>query len=150
MALGYREAAATLTAKNTVIYGMNDKDAAAAKAWVENRRTGEDGGPSLQVRATTAGETVQLLRFDMFYKQPHYHYAPNGHNIRYNLDPLTQDDGIGWVISLLRHKLPQLLAKAGQEGLASSQDIAAVAVALQDIETTWRAQEPAGVLSGAS
>jgi peroxiredoxin len=35
MALGYREHAATLKEKNIVIYGMNDKDAAAAKAWVE-------------------------------------------------------------------------------------------------------------------
>ena len=35
MALGYREHATTLTAKNIVIYGMNDRDAAAAKAWVE-------------------------------------------------------------------------------------------------------------------
>jgi peroxiredoxin len=35
MALGYRENAATLTAKNIVVYGINDKDAVAAKAWVE-------------------------------------------------------------------------------------------------------------------
>ena len=35
MALGYREHAATLRTKNTVIYGINDKDAVAAKAWVE-------------------------------------------------------------------------------------------------------------------
>ena len=35
MALGYREHAATLRAKNIVIYGINDKDAVAAKAWVE-------------------------------------------------------------------------------------------------------------------
>src|SRR5438874_7144030 len=35
MALGYREHAETLKAKNIVVYGMNDKDAAAAKAWVE-------------------------------------------------------------------------------------------------------------------
>ena len=37
MALGYREHAATLTAKNIVIYAINDKDAVAAKAWVEEK-----------------------------------------------------------------------------------------------------------------
>ena len=35
MALGYRGHADTLTAKNIVVYGINDRDAAAAKAWVE-------------------------------------------------------------------------------------------------------------------
>jgi peroxiredoxin len=35
MALGYREHADTLTAKNIAVYGINDRDAAAAKAWCE-------------------------------------------------------------------------------------------------------------------
>src|SRR5215211_2275404 len=35
MALGYREHAAKLTDKNIVVYGINDRDAAAAKAWCE-------------------------------------------------------------------------------------------------------------------
>ena len=35
MALGYREHAEALKAKNIVVYGINDKDAAAARAWVE-------------------------------------------------------------------------------------------------------------------
>jgi peroxiredoxin Q/BCP len=35
MALGYREHAPALSAKNTIIYGINDKDAAACQAWVE-------------------------------------------------------------------------------------------------------------------
>src|SRR5688572_28263323 len=34
MAHGYREHAGDLQQKNTVVYGMNDGDAAAAKAWV--------------------------------------------------------------------------------------------------------------------
>ena len=35
MAHGYREHADDLAEKNTVVYGMNDGDAAAAKAWVD-------------------------------------------------------------------------------------------------------------------
>ncbi len=35
MGLGYREHADALAAKNTVVFGMNDKDADAAKAWCE-------------------------------------------------------------------------------------------------------------------
>jgi len=35
MALGYREYADTMKTKNVVVYGMNDKDAASAQAWIE-------------------------------------------------------------------------------------------------------------------
>ena len=35
MALGYRENAPKFDDKNLVVYGMNDKDAESAKAWIE-------------------------------------------------------------------------------------------------------------------
>ena len=107
--------------------------------YLENRTLGQDGGPSLQVLGTTDGGRVQLLRFDMFRKQPHYHYAPTSQNLRYDLDPLTVDDGIGWVISLLQNKLSQMLAKAGYEGLAPQSNLADVTAALPEIERRWRA-----------
>lgn len=107
--------------------------------FMENRTSAQDGGPSLRVFGMVDGQKVQLLRFDMFRVQPHYHYAPTGQNLRYDLDPLTMDDGIGWVISLLSRKLPQMLAKAGYEGLVSAHDSAAIAAALPEIERRWRA-----------
>lgn len=106
---------------------------------IENRRVGEDGGPSMQVLADVNGERVQVLRFDMFDKVPHYHYAPTGKNERYNLDPLTIDDGIGWVITLLSAKLPQVVAKAGYETLATETTTQAVVKELPEIERRWRA-----------
>ena len=109
---------------------------------VENRAVGEDGGPSLHVMALVEGQNVELLRFDMFQKQPHYHYAPNARDIRYQLDPLSLDDGIGWAIGFIHRKLPQLLAKAGYEGILSSDDTVKVVAALPHIETRWRAQKP--------
>lgn len=109
---------------------------------VENRfvRQGEDGGPSLQVYGTVEGNRLQLLRFDMFHKQPHYHYAPMGQNLRYDLDPLALDDGIGWTANLLRTKLPQLVAKAGYEGCLTPSNANEAAAAVQEIERRWRAQ----------
>ena len=115
--------------------------------WVENRRTGEDGGPSLQVRAHVVNDTVQLLRFDMFYKLPHYHYAPNGIDIRYNVDSLVVDDGIGWVISLLRTKLPELLEKAGYETLIGAVDRTAVTLALPGIRSARDQKQPLPAVS---
>ena len=107
---------------------------------VENRAVGQDGGPSMQVLADVDGSKVQVLRFDMFHKVPHYHYAPTGENVRYNLDPLTFEDGIGWVMGLFGKRFPQLVAKAGYEALATSDTVAAVEKALPEIEARWRAQ----------
>jgi hypothetical protein len=110
--------------------------------FIENRTTAADGGPSLQVLVQEEGQRVQLMRFDMFYKGPHYHYAPDGQNIRYDVDPLTLDDGIGWAIGLLQRKLPEMLAKAGHESLLGSLDQSAVASALPGIEARWREMPP--------
>ncbi len=113
--------------------------AAGLEFHAEDRSTGRDGGPSLQVYCTDAGARVQILRFDMFREQPHYHYAPMGQDLRYNLDPLTLDDGIGWTIALLSRKLPQVLAKAGYQQIATPENLAAAEGALPEIERRWRA-----------
>lgn len=105
---------------------------------VENRSQGKDGGPSLRVYGSVEGNRTQLLRFDMFREQPHYHYDPAGRDLRYDLDPLTLDDGIGWVIGLLSAKLPALLTKAGQADLAAPGTVAAATAALPEIERRWR------------
>jgi hypothetical protein len=117
--------------------------------FVEMRSGATDGGPSLQVRSEIDGRRVQLLRFDMFRVQPHYHYDPNGRDIRYNLDPLTVDDGIDWALWLLGGKLEQMIAKAGYEGLLSEDTVNAVQQALPEIETRWRvvSEEPAATPS---
>ncbi len=106
---------------------------------VENRVGERDGGPSIQVRTTVDGQGVQVLRFDMFRIQPHYHYAPMGMNLRYDVDPLTVDDGIGWAISLLTSKLPQLVEKAGHPQLATPDNMDAAVRVLPEVERRWRA-----------
>ncbi len=110
---------------------------------LENRRVGEDGGPSLQVLASVEDEVVQMLRFDMFEKRPHYHYAPNDQNIEYELDPLTLgDDGIRWAIILIGSKLPELVAKAGYRGVVSAESASNVVATLPEIEAKWRTEKP--------
>jgi hypothetical protein len=109
---------------------------------VENRAVSADGGPSMQVYGTVDGQRVQLLRFDMFQKVPHYHYAPLGTNLRYDLDQLTLDDGIAWTMGMLRTKLPQMVAKAGYEQLAADGRLGEAVAAVPEIERRWRAQPP--------
>jgi hypothetical protein len=108
---------------------------------VENRAGEKDGGPTMRVLANLDGKPVQLLRFDMFRVSPHYHYAPaGGKNLRYDIDPLLLDDGIGWATQLVSTKLAPLLEKAGYPALATPATIAAVKQAMPEIERRWRAQ----------
>jgi hypothetical protein len=85
------------------------------------------------------GARVELLRIDMFHNLPHYHYAPMGVNLRYDLDPLTIDDGIGWATAFLSKKLPAMVAKAGYEQLLRPGDADEAIAAIPEIERRWRA-----------
>jgi hypothetical protein len=114
-------------------------DAGELEFYPENRMGGQDGGPTLRVCAHVDGSRVELLRLDMFHNLPHYHYAPAGVNIRYDMDPLALDDGIGWVIGLLDAKLPQMLAKAGYPQLATPSNVDEARRFLPEVEQKWRA-----------
>ena len=120
---------------------MSDKiEAGGFEFFTEDRigGGGQDGGPTLRVCAHVDGSRVELLRLDMFRIQPHYHYSPAGKNLRYDLDPLTIDDGIDWTISLLRAKFPQMIEKAGYPELASQDNVQAGLNALPEVERAWR------------
>jgi hypothetical protein len=103
-------------------------------------RKDEDGGPTMRVLGPVDGKNVELLRFDMFRISPHYHYAPGGVNLRYSLDPVLLGDGISWVMDVISHKLPELLAKAGYPTLATPTTVAEIRKALPEIEALWRTQ----------
>ena len=118
---------------------METMTVGALEFLIENRTAGEDGGPSIRVRGEVEGRQVELLRFDMFFKVPHYHYDPDGTDLRYDLDPLTHGDTIGWVMGQFRERLPQMVARAGYEALSAAIDQGAVAAALPEIERRWRA-----------
>ena len=112
----------------------------------------EDGdtGPGMLIYGAEDGKRVQLLRFDMYVRGPHYHYGDYSQNMRYNLDPLTLGDGIGWVMGHLRTKFPQLVAKAGHDKLLATINFDAVAAQLLEIERRWRAQSPPDWTSSSS
>ena len=109
---------------------------------VETREAGGDGGPSIQVRASLEGRDVQLLRFDCFRQQPHYHYEPDGADVQYELDPTVIEDSLSWVLIQLESKLGQMLVRAGYEPLAQGLDPSAVKAGLQQVEAHFRASAP--------
>ncbi len=91
---------------------------------IELRAIEPGGGPTLHVGAPLhEGTQTELLRFDCFDRDPHWHLDPSG---RDEIQPLADDgDSISEVFEKLGNDLPQLLERAG----ASDQLVAEISTA---------------------
>ena len=105
---------------------------------IEHRTFGGDGGPALRVFGDVDGKPVQLLRFDCFIKNPHYHYDPSGRNEQHPLDKEEVPDPIAWTIDRLEQNLAEMIRKAGYDDIAEKVDPAAVAAVVPEIEVVMR------------
>ena len=102
----------------------------------------DDQGLSLEVKADIDGREVEILRFDCFDQQPHYHYGPVKKNERLFMDKTTAGNPIGWTMTQLRTRLPEMVRRAGYDELADNlnnyQQAALVATKLTEAEATAR------------
>ena len=105
---------------------------------VDNRAITGDGGPSVRVYGDVDGEAVQLLRFDCFRKDPHYHYDPSGRNDQRHLDKATVPDSIGWTMEQLGNNLAEMIRTASYDAVAAGVDQAAVKAVLPEVESIMR------------
>jgi hypothetical protein len=117
-------------------------DAGALKFALSYRDLLHDQGVCLQVGANIDGREVEVLRFDCFDQDPHYHYGPEKKNERLHLDRTTAGNPLGWTLSQLRNRLPQMIRRAGYEELAGRldnyQQATLVANKLNEVEVTAR------------
>jgi hypothetical protein len=92
----------------------------------------DDRGVSLHVVGVVDGVRREVLRFDCFVEDPHYHYVSwrAKSNEVLHLDPVADGDPLGWALERLRTRLPQMLARAGVPELAASLDARAIEAAL--------------------
>ena len=97
-------------------------DAGDLKFAMEYRDLMHDQGVCLQVGAEIDGKEVEVLRFDCFDHDPHYHYGPEKNNERLHLDSTTAGNPVGWTLSQLRVHLPQMIRRAGYDDLAGRLD----------------------------
>jgi predicted DNA-binding ribbon-helix-helix protein len=109
---------------------------------VEYRNTRTDRGPSLQVLGDVDGKRVQLLRFDCFEHEPHFHYDPQGKNNRIFMNTTRVSDPIAWSMDYLRGNFASLIRIAGYSGLADRLDEAALTTALPGVEKALRDSVP--------
>ena len=119
---------------------MNEKvfDVGGVELHVDQRNFGTDGGPSVRVYGAADGENVQLLRFDCFRKDPHYHYDPSGKNDQRHLDKASVPDSVAWTIEQLGQNLVEMIHTAGYGSVAENVDQAAVAQVLPEVESLMR------------
>ena len=78
-----------------------------------------DQGLCVQVYGEVGGKETEALRFDCFDQRPHYHYGPENHDIRLDMDKTTAGNPLGWTLGNIRNNLPAMLRRAGYEGLAA-------------------------------
>ncbi len=127
---------------------LTDAIAAAARLEAANGDVpGTAGGPvddrgvSLHVVARQDGEARELLRFDCFQEDPHYHYVSwrEKSNEMIHLDPVADGDPLDWALDRLRTRLAPMLARAGAGDVVSGIDWQALDAVLPRVaETAFR------------
>jgi len=94
----------------------------------------EDNGVSVHVFGAQDGH--EYLRFDMFERQPHYHYIDRSgtKNTIVEFDEVALGDMLVWMLGQLRTRLPAMLAHAGGEALAAKLDRKHLEAGLCEVE----------------
>lgn len=103
----------------------------------------DDRGVSLHVFADVDGQRTEILRFDCFDEDPHYHYISwqEKWNEIAHLDPVAMGDPLPWALEAIRTRLPQMLQRAGSADIVAQLDYAALEAALPRVaEAAWRAR----------
>jgi len=130
--------------RDSIPTDMPGMEASGLRFAVDYRNTKTDRGPSLQVLGDVDGNQVQLLRFDCFEKEPHFHYDPDGKNNRIFLNKARVSDPIAWTIEYLQGNVASLVRIAGYGPLADSLNEERLDVALPGVEKAMRDSVPRG------
>ncbi len=108
------------------------------KFGIEYRDLLSDQGVCIHALGDVGGEEVELLRFDCFDHEPHYHYGPQKRNERLMLDKTTEGDSLEWTLNQLGQRLPEMVKRAGYEELAGQIDVESLAGSLDELTATAR------------
>jgi hypothetical protein len=96
---------------------------------------GSDEGLTFAI--TTAGpekEGKRILRFDCFYKNPHYHIGASGEHSVHNMKDEGVEDPVRWTLDQLKTRFPSMVKQAGYEEIAERIDQQGIADRLTQLE----------------
>lgn len=98
----------------------------------------EDSGVSIHVSGAADGH--EYLRFDLFEREPHYHYVrPGGnHNHVVPVDTVAHGDLVAFAFGCLRERLAPMLRHAGGDAVATGLDPAVQGPVFDEVEALAR------------
>jgi hypothetical protein len=134
------------TARHTVTHNRGTVviDAGNIRFGLEMRTVGPDGGPAFHILGEVAGQEIELLAFDCFRVNPHYHYGPRAKNERIFLDTTVVPDALQWALDLFKgRKLRPMIERAGYPTIAAALDEDLIAATLPEVEAKIRAMAQA-------
>ena len=99
-------------------------------------------GATLRVNGDDNGESTELLRFDDFIEQPHYHVPASADAIMFDRGTLVEP--LAWYIGQIRDNLGELLTTAGYGDVVPTIDLKAVSKHAGDIEKAMEDCVPEG------
>jgi len=80
-------------------------------------------------------EGKRILRFDCFYKNPHYHVgASGGEQAAHKMKDEGVEDPVRWTLEQLKTRFPSMVKQAGYEEIAGRIDQQAIADRLTQLE----------------
>ena len=130
-----------ISKRNTVKHNRGTEifEAGNIRFGLEMRRLKNgDGGLAVHVLADVGGskgkayvEETELLAFDCFWQNPHYHYGPRNKNHRTNWDLTVIDDPLEWTFEQFdNRKLGAMIERAGYPGIAADLDLEQISAIL--------------------
>ena len=96
---------------------------------------GSDEGLTFDI--TTAGpenEGKRILRFDCFYKNPHYHVGASSEHAVHKMKDEGVEDPVRWTLEQLKTRFPSMVKQAGYDKIAEKIDQEAIADQLTRLE----------------
>jgi hypothetical protein len=96
---------------------------------------GSDEGLTFDI--TTAGTEdagKRILRFDCFYKNPHYHVGVSDDRSTRKMKDEGVEDSVRWTLEQLKTRFPAMVKQAGYEEIAGRIDQQAIASQLTRLE----------------
>ena len=96
---------------------------------------GSDEGLTFDITtASPEDEGKRILRFDCFYKNPHYHVGASGEDASHKMKDEGVEDPVRWTLEQLKTRFPAMVKQAGYEEIAEKIDQQAIADQLTRLE----------------
>ena len=111
-------------------------EAGAVRFGLEYRHLGGDRGQAIHVLGDVSGQEIELLAFDCFVNEPHYHYGPRNQNLRIFWDKTVVPDPLRWTLDQFKAgKLGAMLQRAGYPGIVADLDQGLIQSKLPQVES---------------